>query len=82
MSAVRYISLQNIIYDLKNGDKLKIFPFVPGTRPESQCSVKLEHENYEIETEGNFNLNNMSEDTLNNFADFLCENLEALSRLT
>ena len=82
MCAVRYIPLQNVIYDLKNGDKLKIFPFAPGTRPESQCSVKLEHENYEIETEGNFNPNNINQETLNNFSDFLRENLEALRRLT
>ena len=82
MPDIRYVSFKNVVYDLGNGNHLKITPIPIGDTANYDGLIQLGLEKYVIETTGNLIAENIEEDTLKNFDKYLSKHLEALRRLT
>ncbi len=79
---IRFVSFKYVDYDLGNIGKLHISPVRPNENPANANLIKVGEERYLIEAEGNLSASNISQNTLNNFDDFLLIHIEALRRLT
>jgi hypothetical protein len=77
---MRFVNFQIVTYDLRNGNILALVPIL--FKEENGYNIVMENERYLIETKGNFHNQNLHQNTLNNFATFLSDHLEALNSLT
>lgn len=82
MKEVRYVSFKNVVYDLGNGNKLKISPIPYWDKTTEDNIIKFGIEKYMIESTGKLMNENIDRDTLKNFDNYLFNHLEALRRLT
>ena len=78
----RFVNFKNVIYDLRNGNRIRINPVAYWDKNNYNNLIEMGAEKYFIKTERNLNKENIGKETLNNFNNFLSNYLEALRRLT